>query len=226
MIMFNQHFIEMSYQTIKNAGLSLVKADIGYGLLGNSETAIRQMYKIKGRPYSNPCIIAGNIDVLTDIALVKEEIFEWIKEISEQTTLAVVLPIHPLSTLLPKLSPWVYQQATKDNTIAVFLNSGDYINEIVKKAYQDGILLVGSSGNLSRQGNNYLFSEIPQSILSQVDYAYDAGSCKYANKEKLATTIINLAKYNIKRHGVNSEFIIHSYQKYAAMKAFPLLEGV
>jgi tRNA A37 threonylcarbamoyladenosine synthetase subunit TsaC/SUA5/YrdC len=223
--MSNQIFIEQSYCTIKNGGLSLVKADIGYGLLGNSEESIKRMYHIKGRPYSNPCIIAGDLAVLQDVSVLSKPMFEWVRSISALTTLAIVCPINPASTLLPKLSPWLYQQATLEGTIAVFLNSGDYISEIIKKAYVDQLLLIGSSGNLSRQGNNYKFSDVPAEIISQVDYHYDAGSCKYANKEKLATTIVNLAKHNIRRKGVNSYLIIDSYQQYAKRQHLPLLEG-
>ena len=52
---------------IRGGGLTLLKANIGYGLIGHTERSIRRMYEVKGRPLTNPCITIGSIDVLRDL---------------------------------------------------------------------------------------------------------------------------------------------------------------
>lgn len=216
--------IKESYATIKKGGLSLAKADIGYGLFGHSEISIKKMYVLKGRPLSNPCIAAANIHILQDVALLKNmKLLEWIEDISSKTTLAVINPANIQSAFILKLSAWVKNQLIVNNTIATFLNTGKYIEPMIEFGIPDNILLVGSSGNLSSYGNNYTFNDVPKKIIDGVDYFYDAGDSKYKNNEKLATTILNFDNFSVKRVGVNSDMILESYHSFARKNGLPNL---
>lgn len=212
---FDMGQVEKAYKVIKDGGLALVKGDIGYGLIGHSENSIDKMYEIKGRPSTNPCITVGNLEVLKDVAKFKEpKIIDWIREVMKEDTLAVINEINPDSKLLASLPKEVYTQSTQDGTVATFLNTGEFIENMVKLAYEDCILLVASSANLSFQGNNYAFEDIPSTIVNKVDYYLDMGTSKYQNKEKLATTIVNLTNYTFKRKGVNYEKIKNSLNNF------------
>jgi tRNA A37 threonylcarbamoyladenosine synthetase subunit TsaC/SUA5/YrdC len=224
--MNNIQIAQDAYNVIKNGGLALVKADIGYGFLGHSENSIKRMYELKGRPYSNPCITAGNIDIMMNISCLHEPILlEWIKSITKKTTLAVINPVNANSILIQKLPTWVHDQLVRDSTVATFLNTGEYIEPMARLAEQDEILLVGSSGNFSSTGNNYSFEDVPQEIINGVDYYYNAGSSKHKNNNKLATTILNFDTFTIKRAGVNHEMILTSYNDFAKQHNLPLIEN-
>ena len=205
---FTESEVSETVKAFARGDLVLVKGDIEYGLLGNSERAIRKMYEAKGRPHSNPCITIGNLDILSDVALVPNSaIGEWIKNTAAWTTLAVVLPVNPHSKLLATLSPWVYGQTVTNQTIAVFLNVGPFLEQIIARARRQNMLVVGSSANPSSHGNIYQFSEIPDHLKLVADFAINHGESKYANPERKATTIVNFTNWSVKRRGVNWEKI-------------------
>ncbi|MBA3770988.1 MAG: Sua5/YciO/YrdC/YwlC family protein [Ramlibacter sp.] len=192
--------------------LCLLKGDIGYGLLGNSDAAIRKMYAAKGRPYSNPCIVIGNLAILRDVAsFPSPEIERWVAAMAARTTLAVVLPVNPRSRLLTTLPAWVLGQVVTHQTIAAFLNVGPFLEQVIEGARQQQMLVVGSSANPSSQGNIYDFAELPPQIVAAADFKIDHGRSLHANPERKATTIVNFTNWTVKRRGVNAEFIEPSF---------------
>jgi tRNA A37 threonylcarbamoyladenosine synthetase subunit TsaC/SUA5/YrdC len=208
----------LAIDAIENGGLALIKAHIGYGLLGNSESSIKKMYNIKGRPYSNPCIIPANLELASQIAEISKTTMSWLEEITQKTTLAVVFKIKEDAVFLKGLDPWVREQATVNNTVALFLNTGDYIEDMVEIAMKKNMLLIGSSGNLSGHGNQYEVESVGDEIVNQADFFYDGGECIYKNDKRMATTIINNSNKTVRRRGVNSESIISSYERYHGIK--------
>ncbi len=197
---------------ISQGQLALLKGDIGYGLFSVSERGLRKMYAVKGRPYSNPCIVIANADILEDIARIpNQRIRQWIADMTAWTTLAVVLPVRDDSRLLSSLPDWVYGQTVTNRTIAAFLSPGAFLDQVIAQAAATGIPLVGSSANPSSQGNIYEFADIPKHIVNAVDIHIDHGKSKYANKERRATTIVNFTNFTIKRRGVNWQKIEQSF---------------
>jgi tRNA A37 threonylcarbamoyladenosine synthetase subunit TsaC/SUA5/YrdC len=200
--------VTRAVDAIAAGGLVLLKGDIGYGLFGTTERAIRKMYELKGRPHSNPCIVIGNMAILRDIAVAPHpRIWPWIERAIAWTTIAVVLPINPDSRLLRGLPPWVYGQTVTNGTVAAFLRTGPYLDVVVQQAFERNVMFVGSSANPSFQGNLYRFSDLPAEFVRGADFHLDHGDCKYANPQRLATTIVNFANGSIKRRGVNAERI-------------------
>lgn len=208
----NQQDVELAIGALERGDLTLLKGDIGYGLLGSAEQAIKKMYEAKGRSLSNPCIVIGNRDILEDVAVVPDaKIGAWIDQTMRYTTLATVLPVNPKSRLLKRLSPWLYGQTVTNATIAVFLNVGPFLEEVISQAASRGLIVVGSSANLSSHGNIYSFDEIPKALRAAADFGIDHGRCKYENEERKATTIVNFTNWSIKRRGVNWEQIEPSF---------------
>jgi len=217
--MSDENYLDIAkgaFTAIKNGGLALTPADIGYGLLGNTEAAIRKMYDLKGRAFTNPCIVAGNPDVLADVAdLPDDGTLQWLANITKDYTLAAVFPIKASSKLIAQLPEWVRGHSTENNTVAVFLNCGPVVEEMVRLAYNDGMLLVGSSGNFSKTGNNFRLNDVPQEIRDGVDFFADYGTAKYENPDRMATTILNFSNHTIRRRGVNNADILGSYEQFA-----------
>ncbi|MGF7235868.1 MAG: L-threonylcarbamoyladenylate synthase [Frankia sp.] len=205
--------VDDALATMAGGGLILVKGDIGYGLFGTSEDAIRKMYRIKGRPYSNPCIFIGSLDVLDAIAEIPHPaIRPWIEQLASWTTCAVVLPARAGSPELAAMDPWVRSQAITNGTLAVFLRTGPYINEMVRRALADGTVFVGSSANKSSHGNTFHFADLHRDFLEEADLVVDHGDAALANDERKATTMLNFTDWSVKRRGVNADRIVEQFE--------------
>ncbi len=212
--------IEKAYSVLSDGGLCLLKADIGYGLFGTSEEAIKKMFEIKGRPTSNPCIVLGNVKVLEELCPTLPSTYrDFILNLIPKTTLAVRYTADLKSALWSSLPPWVQAHSSNAGTIAIFLNTGNTTERLCERAFQDRQLIVGSSSNRSGAGNNYRFEDIPEYIRSRVDFSLDEGVAKYANDQKLATTIVDLTDLSIRRRGVNFDLIADALDRLKPAKS-------
>jgi tRNA A37 threonylcarbamoyladenosine synthetase subunit TsaC/SUA5/YrdC len=210
------HEADKAFEVIRAGGLALIPADIGYGFLGHSLASIEKMYALKDRRFDNPCITVGNLDGIASLALLPDRaLLEWLAEISALTTLAVVVQVKRESPLVASLDPWVYEHSSNRGTMAIFLNPGPFVERMVMRAYEAGMILVGSSGNASGTGNNYRFHDVPQVIRDGVDYKFDAGPMRHENEDRMATTIVNLTNFTLRRLGVSHREIIESYERFA-----------
>ncbi len=196
--------VEEAYAVMARGGLILVKLDIGYGFVGRSEEAIRRMYELKGRPETNPCVVPGDLAILQQLSPgIDARILGWIERQMSWTTLSVIGDLNENSALWQSLPAFVRRQSSHDRSVAVFLRPGRFLEALVEKAFDNGHLLAGSSGNLSGQGNCYRPEELAPSIVEGVDLFIDHGVARYENPDRMATTMIDLRTLEIKRRGIN-----------------------
>lgn len=210
---------ERALTCLRTGGLLLAKGDIGYGLLGTSEHAIRGMYELKGRPESNPCVFAGNWDLLDEIAVVTPDERGFLKRVVGYSTCAAVFPANMESPLIQRMDPWVRAHAITRGTLAVFLRCGGFFERLVERAHGEGWCFVGSSANPSSMGNCFRFHEVPESIREGVDCALDHGVAALENPARKATTIINFTNGTLKREGVNGPRIRADFDAYLNARA-------
>lgn len=210
---------DRAYDVVRAGGLALVPADIGYGFLGHSGDSMRRMYELKGRPLSNPCIVAANLATLRRVARPGDPaLLDWVAGIAREQTIAVVVAIDEDAPEIHALHPWARQQAVTAGTVALFLNTGAFVERMIARAEQDGMLLIGSSGNRSGTGNNYRFGDVPADIRAGVDFACDLGPMRHRNDARLATTIVNLTRFTVRRVGVGCDAIRASWEAFAARR--------
>jgi tRNA A37 threonylcarbamoyladenosine synthetase subunit TsaC/SUA5/YrdC len=199
---------------MRRGGLILVKGDIGYGLFGISRSAIATMYRIKGRQQSNPCIFVGNLELMDEIAVIDQpEVRKWIAETAQWTTLAVVLPARTSSPYLESMDPWVRERSVTRGSLAIFLRTGPYVEQLIARAFSEGWVFVGSSANKSLTGNVFRFDELPPEIVQGADLAVDHGVAALINPERRATTMVNFTNWTIRREGVNHQQIRTSFEQ-------------
>jgi tRNA A37 threonylcarbamoyladenosine synthetase subunit TsaC/SUA5/YrdC len=206
--------VEDALATMRRGGLILVKGDIGYGLFGITKSAISKMYEAKGRSLANPCIFIGSLDVLDEVAAIERpEVRTWIEETAAWTTLAVVLPARMSSAYITGMDPWVRARSITSGSLAVFLRTGPYIQELVTRAFSEGWVFVGSSANRSHTGNVYRFADIPCEVTSAADLTVNHGTSAHINDQRLATTMIDFTNWSIRRAGVNHDPIRASFDE-------------
>jgi tRNA A37 threonylcarbamoyladenosine synthetase subunit TsaC/SUA5/YrdC len=211
---------DQAFKIIAQGGLVVAPHDVGYGLVGHSRASVERLFAAKGRLADNPCVVPANIPTLRNISAVADpELLTWVAHVSDTTPLGVVVPMNHRSDHIRALDPSVRDKASKGGTMAVFLNSGGLIGPLADRACSSGMLLVASSANLSGSGNSYSIADVAESILDEVDIAFDNGPARLSNPAGLATTIVDLDPPAIVRVGVNCDEIERSYRTFAAHRA-------
>lgn len=201
-----------AYRALRAGGLVLLPTDVGYGLVAMEEEAVKQVYELKGRPLSKPCVTVVNETIFDDIALaIDPTLRAWLPEIGARTPIAVIAQLDPSSRLLASMSPHVREQATQSGTIAAFFSAGRLVERVAELALADGRLVVGSSANLAGTGNNYAYEHVPESMRGAAALAIDRGPACYSNDRKLATTILDLRTGTFLRQGINFGAIEESW---------------
>ena len=205
--------VERIYQALRAGGLALVPTDVGYGLVGLEESAVRRIYELKGRPSTKPCVAVGNMDILSRVARpLAPGVGAWIADTTRRTPLAVIAPLEETAALVTAMSPYVAQQATHAGTIALFFSAGRVVERLAERALADGRLVIGSSANTSGTGNNATLEEVPVAMRDGVDLVIDHGPAWYRNDAKLASTILDLATGRFLRQGVNYDRIAMAWE--------------
>ncbi|MBK7585109.1 MAG: Sua5/YciO/YrdC/YwlC family protein [Myxococcales bacterium] len=203
------------YSLLLEGGTALLPTNIGYGLVAMKERAVARIYELKGRPASKPCVTVATWPIFDDVSLpLAPELRAWVAETLLQSPLAIITRLNPKSRLLRSFEPYVLSQSTQGDTIATFHGAGDLIRAVALLAHQDGKLVVGSSANTSGTGNNYNLDEVPESIKSSVDLVLDYGAARYANEERMATTLLDLTRNRFQRKGIDFERIERSWQAF------------
>lgn len=201
---YTQAELEEAYAVMERSGLILIKLDIGYGFVGRTEESIRRMYQLKGRSESNPCVVPGNIAILQNLSPgIDARVLDWVRAQMEWTTLSVVVDLDPKSTLWLSLPEFVRKQSSKNDSVAVFLKPGEFLEALVERAWNEHKLLAGSSGNVSGRGNSYRPEELPPSLINGVDLFINHGVARHENSERMATTMIDIRTFQVARRGVN-----------------------
>ncbi len=204
-----------AYAVVKAGGVAVIPTDVSYGLIATTDGGVRRIYELKGRPPSKACITVCNEAIFDDVALpLAPATRAWLDHIRVRTPIAVVVPLNPASRLLAPLSEYLRGQATQHGTIATFFSAGELVERVAELAYADGTLLIGSSANLSGTGNNCSFAEIPGSIREGAGLAIDHGHVRYANTDRLSTTILDLTTGSFVRQGVNYAVIQRSWDAH------------
>lgn len=80
---------------------------------------------------------------------------------------------------LSKLSDFTLKASTVGDTVDVLVNAGSYISLLAGKVWKAGLVMMGSSANLTTTGMRYKVEDIQQEIIDIADLVIDYGLCKY-----------------------------------------------
>lgn len=209
--------VQKVYATLRDGGLALVPTDTGYGLVAIKEEAVRRIYALKGQPATQPCVTVTTPAITERVAApLPQAIVEWIEAITYTSPLAIVTRLADISRLRSSQSAFVREQTTRGSTIALFYSAGPLLERLAELARVDGMLVVGSSANLSGSGNNYRLDDVPASMLDGVDLVLDRGPTRFQSSEKLASTILDLTTGQFLHSGINFSHIAQSWRRLGA----------
>lgn len=202
-VMSPREAAERVLDVIQDGGLAVVPFDVSYAFLAGALEPLERIYKLKLRPSSKACPMLVSWEQFLDIVHASPDGVRRVQKVVDAG-----LPVGVLAKPdwdseaarpVPKNCRRLLEQ---DGKIALFMNMGGMSADILRAADDRGLRVFGSSANLSGTGNSFSLDEVPTSILDSTDLRCDAGRCKHANAERLASTIVELGTGEIVRTGI------------------------
>ena len=188
---------------IARGGLAMVLLDVSYAFLAGERKSLERIFELKLRPTSRPCPILASWEEFLDITKGSDAEIERIKRVVDAgLPVGVITEPDWESKVARSIPPDCVDLLSRDGRLALFMNMGGMSDELIASADRQGILLFGSSANISGKGNSFTISDVPEVMLEQVDVVCEAGECKFANSQRLASTIVDLHTGELIRRGV------------------------
>lgn len=165
---------------IKNGGLVVMPTETVYGLAADAlnASAIKKIFKVKGRPADNPLIVhISHIDELAPLVS---------KIPTEAKILADKFWPGPLTMILPKSEKVPYEVTAGLDTVAIRMPSLHITKKFIEKCETP---LAAPSANLSGKPSPTSCAHVIADLKGKVKAIIDGGNCEYG----VESTVITLA---------------------------------
>lgn len=188
---------------VAGGGVAIIPLDVAYGIVGHTESAIRQIFTAKQRSYGKPSGMFGNWDLFTEIYPLGQRERDVVRAIilDHDLPFSIVAPFRPGAPHLAALDPFVLKTTTKNSTLDMLMNAGALHNEMTRLSRERQVAVVGSSANLSLAGAKYRLDDIEEPVRAAADLEIDGGLSKYHSDQGLSSTIVDLRNYKTVRVG-------------------------
>jgi 2,3-bisphosphoglycerate-independent phosphoglycerate mutase len=206
--------IRKAVQILSEGDAVVAPTETVYGLFcdATSDSAVRKVYEIKGRPISNPLIVhVGSMNMAIRYAVLTKQDIEMINLFWDKLVpVTFVVPL-PKNSRISKLV------TAGSDTVAIRMPTHRVTNKIIKLF---GRPLAAPSANTSTMLSPTSYKMVMDDIGNRVRLVIDGEDCWFG----LESTIVDITipgKYRILRHGAASKELIDR-----TMKAVPNREPI
>jgi len=154
-----QNDLKKSLEILKSGGVILYPTDTvwGLGCDATDQEAVTKIYRIKNREdKKSMLVLLDTPDKLQNYAFVPEIVWDLVS-----------ISNTPLTLIYPEAKNLARGLITEDGTIGIRIVNDSFCSQLIKKF---GKPIVSTSANISGFPSPALFNEIPDTIVSQVDY--------------------------------------------------------
>jgi tRNA A37 threonylcarbamoyladenosine synthetase subunit TsaC/SUA5/YrdC len=193
---------------IVKGGLALVPFGVAYAFLTGSRSPLSRIYELKLRPPKKACPILVSWDDFVEAADAAPTEIDRIRRIVD-ADLPVGVLVKPKwdSAMVRSIPKDCLELLTTNGKLGLFMNMGGMSGELLAAGTRAGVRLFGSSANISGMGNSFSLEDVPVSIVSAMDILCDAGTCTFANPDRLPSSIVDLETGQLSRRGILHEEI-------------------
>jgi tRNA A37 threonylcarbamoyladenosine synthetase subunit TsaC/SUA5/YrdC len=163
----------------------IAPTDVGYALLTSSRTGINRIFAAKGRHQNHNVGIIGTYQQHREIHLLSEARFEMTRVLTEDMGMIVgIIAKYDSKNLHPRLAALdshTLSQVTRGDTVSIAIPEGPFLRELGRlvDADPDGMLMFGTSANLTGQGQRFRVEDVEPGVVAAVDLVVDYGLQKW-----------------------------------------------
>ena len=188
---------------IAAGGVAIAPLDVAYAIVAATPDGIRRIYAAKNRSYEKPGGMFANWQMSAEIHAMDDDRHAIVRHLVEVENLpfSIVAPFRADHPFVAASDPWVVEASTKNGTMDMLFNAGQFHNEMARQSRERTMPVFGSSANMSLRGSKYRLADIEQPVLDAADICFDYGTSRYANDEGLSSTIIDFGEFAVIRVG-------------------------
>lgn len=177
---------------------------VGFGYIGTRDGALRRIYELKGRSPDKPLCLLANEEIAREVCTEEGPSFATLMRVVH---LGIPVTVITQARKGMEMPPVIENSIEKG--LALYFDGGSLAEAIVGLAAQDGILIFGSSANISGHGNTFSWAELDNSLLEDVTmigYPMDIEKPDDSGVNRGAT-IVNASSGSIIRRGLAADQI-------------------
>ncbi|CAK7216521.1 hypothetical protein SCUCBS95973_002827 [Sporothrix curviconia] len=209
---------------LQAGGLVLMPSEVGYALVAASAEALERSFAAKQRKPAHSQGVVATLAVQRALHVLPPATFEMIRVLHDDldSSFGIVAPFDKNAKPLQQLSPATLANVTKpDGTMAVFVGGSTLMHELGRLCDAAGVLLLGSSANVTGSGQKFSIETMNPEILEAADLIVDYGLQRYHVYGGRASTILDLAKMKVVRIGSSYELIRDRMLKFWGVELPP-----
>jgi tRNA A37 threonylcarbamoyladenosine synthetase subunit TsaC/SUA5/YrdC len=194
---------ERVFATIRSGGIAIIPLDVAYAIVGHGEDAVRRMFAAKQRSFTKANGMFGSFALMREILHLLPRHTDMVRAVVQDHDLpmSVVAAYRADHPMVAALAPFVLERSTQSDTMDMLLNAGALHNAMTRLALEHQYAIVGSSANASLTGSKFTLDEVDDQVKAVGDILVDGGRCKYANPERISSTIVRFPDLTVLRFG-------------------------
>lgn len=191
-------------ETLGEGGVGIIPLDVAYAICARRESGIRRIFAAKQRSYEKPSGLLGNVEMSRAIHQMPDWKHDLVAALVSEDDIpfSVVAPFDRDHALFRNVDPFVMRSSTKNDTLDMLLNAGEFHDEIARQVWSAGTPVFGSSANTSLQGSKYRYEDVEAPVREVADVHFDYGQSRYANAQGRSSTIVDFEDFSVIRVGV------------------------
>ncbi|EWZ95962.1 hypothetical protein BFJ70_g7500 [Fusarium oxysporum] len=193
-----------AFEVLKNGGVIIGPTDVGYGMMAASVDAIERIFTAKRRKAGHSMGVIGTYDLLTRLYDLPDGKYTIVRTFTEELGLTVAF-VGKMKESAAELIPNV-ERVVKNGTLGFAIGEGPFSRELARLNDENGLVMVGSSANLTDQGQKFRVEDIEPEIIKAADLVVNYGRQKWHLYGR-AGTILDLDNEGVLRIGANYENI-------------------
>ncbi|KAJ5593963.1 uncharacterized protein N7459_000171 [Penicillium hispanicum] len=193
-----------AFEVLQAGGVIITPTDVGYGMMAASAEGIERAFAAKNRQLGHSLGVIGTYALHTKLHDLPVEKYKITRTLSEEmgVTIAVVATMKETAQhLLPSVD-----KVTKKGTLGIAISEGPFQRELGRLNDAHGQIMIGSSANLTGQGQKFVIQDIEPEVIAAADLVVDYGRQKWHGYGRAGTTI-DLDNERVLRIGANYEVI-------------------
>jgi tRNA A37 threonylcarbamoyladenosine synthetase subunit TsaC/SUA5/YrdC len=191
-----------AFAVLQSGGIVIVPNDIGYSILGGSPAALATIFRTKGRQASKRNAMVANADWHRAVHQCSARGREIVQAITGEygLPLGCIAPYRTDAPAILACPDETLRDSSVGGTLVMLLNAGRFHAALTALSFEAGVLLFGSSANLSLSGTKFCVEDIQPEILRIADLVIDHGLQRY-HPYGASSTLLDVETLQVVRYG-------------------------